>query len=175
MEPFCFACRRTIGVTRPPHHPPAPLDNSARANEGGGAPGSVSPDVPHGARGCEELGRHGEGAGMGNVGQGAVVGGAGGREGMCSCIAWPWSYEHIPSRPYNAGMELVGFRPARVTIIAPSAKRRAVSSGLLGGLNVKPTEKAVLLKNINKAYPVLQNLPLVELTPAANVMLLSKM
>ena len=33
-------------------------------NEGGGAPGSVSLDVPHGARGSEELGRHGEGAGV---------------------------------------------------------------------------------------------------------------
>ena len=86
---FWYACRRTIRATRPPSYTPAPLNKHASVNKGGGAPGSVSPDVPHGARGCEELGRHGEGAGMCNVGRGAVVGEAGGGEGLYSCIAWP--------------------------------------------------------------------------------------
>ena len=33
---------------------------------------------------------------------------------------------HAPSHPYNAGKEYVGFSPTRQTLIAPSAKSRAV-------------------------------------------------
>ena len=46
--------------------------------------------------------------------------------GVCSCHAWPWSYDHRPSHPYNAGTEHVGFSPTRQTLPAPSAKRREV-------------------------------------------------
>ena len=36
-------------------------------------------------------------------------------------------YPYIPSRPYNVGTEHVGFSPTRLTVLAPSAKRREVS------------------------------------------------
>ena len=42
------------------------------------------------------------------------------------CHAWPWSYDHRPSHPYNAGTEHVGFSPTRQTLLATSLKRREV-------------------------------------------------
>ena len=43
-----------------------------------------------------------------------------------SVCAWPQSYDHRPSHPYHAGKEHVGISPTRQTLLAPSAKRRAV-------------------------------------------------
>ena len=48
------------------------------------------------------------------------------RWGCTQCHAWPWSYDHRPSHPYNAGTEPVGFSPTRLTMLAPSAKGREV-------------------------------------------------
>ena len=31
------------------------------------------------------------------------------RDGVDSCHAWPSSYDHKPSHPYNAGIKRVGF------------------------------------------------------------------
>ena len=35
------------------------------------------------------------------------------RGGVYSVCAWPQSYDHIPSHPYHAGTEHVGFSPIR--------------------------------------------------------------
>ena len=46
--------------------------------------------------------------------------------GVYSCHAWPYSYGHRPSHPYNAGTKHFGFSPTRQTLLAPSVKRREV-------------------------------------------------
>ena len=51
-------------------------------------------------------------------------------QGVCVYIhyhAWPQSYDHGPSHPYNAGTEHVGFSLTRPTSLARSAKRGEVS------------------------------------------------
>ena len=40
--------------------------------------------------------------------------------------AWPYSYDHRPSHPCNAGTERVGCSPSRQTVLAPSAEPSAV-------------------------------------------------
>ena len=58
---------------------------------------------------------------------GSRDGGVGGVEvGVYSCHAWPWSYDHSPSHPCNAGTEHVGISPTRQTLLAPSVKCREV-------------------------------------------------
>ena len=52
-----------------------------------------------------------------------------GRGRVYSCYAWPHSYDHGPSHPYNAGTEHVGFSPTRQTLLVPSAKRREILGG----------------------------------------------
>ena len=49
--------------------------------------------------------------------------------GVYPVCAWPLSYDHRPSHPYDAGTEHVGLSPTRQTLLAPSAKRRDGGGG----------------------------------------------
>ena len=49
-----------------------------------------------------------------------------GRGGCTHFHAWPQSYGHRPSHPYNAGTEHVGFSQTRKILLASSAKRHEV-------------------------------------------------
>ena len=57
--------------------------------------------------------------------------GAGGR---AHYQAWPKSYDHRHSHPYNHETDHVGFSPARQASLAPSAKRREWVWGWVWGL-----------------------------------------
>ena len=48
------------------------------------------------------------------------------RGGLYSYHAWPQSYDHRPSHPYNAGTEHVGFSRTTQKLLAPIAKHREV-------------------------------------------------
>ena len=63
--------------------------------------------------------------------------------GVCSCLAWPQSYDHRPSHPYKTGTEHVGFSPTRETLLAPSAKRREVFGEWREGCELHPTTNRV--------------------------------
>ena len=79
---------------------------------------------------------------------------------LCTpCYAWSQLHDYIPSPPYNAGTEHVGFSPTRHALLAPSVKRRGVlgeshimraasynASGRGGGQVAKKPVKSVAQK-----------------------------
>ena len=64
---------------------------------------------------------------------------SGWRGGGCSCHAWPLSYGHRPSHPYNVGTEHVGSSPSRHCLHQARSAVRCRASRMKGELH--PTKK----------------------------------